>query len=118
MCCMFFKYCLNDDRLGCKSRLQVDSRACQSHHLNLFSKYGVEHGGGELKYEGFGLQVQIPHHCITIPAAHHSNGAMVDETTEGREQALISCGYGDGAHTEGFGDVLGFDSDTFGVVKI
>jgi hypothetical protein len=43
---------------------------------------GDGHCRRELSHERFCLQVQITHHVITMPAAQHVNGVVVDATAE------------------------------------
>jgi hypothetical protein len=41
----------------------------------------VEHCHCELAHDGFGLEVQIAEHGVTVPSTDHSNGVVVDAAT-------------------------------------
>jgi hypothetical protein len=42
----------------------------------------VEHGGCKFTHDGFGLEVQIPHNDIAVPATKHPNGAVINISIE------------------------------------
>jgi hypothetical protein len=38
----------------------------------------VKHSRSELAHQRFCLEVQIPHHGVTMPSTQHANGVVVD----------------------------------------
>ena len=52
----------------------------------------VEHGFCELLHDGLGLEMQVPHHGIAMPATEHLNEILVDFPTQERHGAACADG--------------------------